>query len=425
MFKTAVSRIPQRLWRTICAPSRPSLPDVGEALRDALSGSVMSRLPRAGRVAIGAGSRGLSNLAALIRGLVEQVRAAGAEPFVVPSMGSHGGATAEGQLQVLKSLGISEQAIGAPILATMEVQQVGQLPDGTAVCIDRNAAQADAIIALNRVKAHTDFSGPFESGIMKMLAVGFGKEVMARRLHAGGTSGLRELIPESGQTILRSAPVSFCVAVLENSRGRTCQIEALLPDEVKSREPQLLLEAKRLGPGLPFEQADVLVVGQMGKDVSGTGMDPHVIGRRKIEGEPEPESPRVKVLVVLSLSAGSAGNAIGLGLADLTTRRLVDAVDWKATWHNGLVSGFLERAKMPIVLDSDLEALETACDLLTPRRPDELRLGLIKNTLDPGELLASDALADELQSKQGVEIWPDPVELSFDAQGNLIWPEHQ
>jgi hypothetical protein len=163
----------------------------------------------------------------------------------------------------------------------------------------------------------------------------------------------------------------------------------------------------------------------MGKDVSGTGMDPHVIGRRKIEGEPEPESPRVKVLVVLSLSAGSAGNAIGLGLADLTTRRLVDAVDWKATWHNGLVSGFLERAKMPVVLDSDLEALETACGLLTQRRPDELRLGLIKSTLDPGELLASGALADELQSKDGVEIWPDPVELPFDAQGNLIWPEHR
>jgi hypothetical protein len=338
-------------------------------------------------------------------------------------MGSHGGATAEGQLQVLKSLGISEEAIGAPILAAMEIEQVGQLPDGTAVCIDRNAARADAIIALNRVKAHTDFSGPFESGIMKMLAVGFGKEVMARRLHANGTSGLRELIPQAGQIILRNAPVSFCVAVLENSRGHTCHIEALLPEEVESQEPQLLLEAKRLAPRLPFEQADVLVVAQMGKDISGTGMDPHVIGRRRIEGEPEPESPRVKVLAVLSLSPGSAGNAIGLGLADLTTCRLVDAVDWKATWHNGLVSGFLERAKMPVVLDSDFEAIETACALVAGRGPDQLRLALIKNTLDPGELLISDALADELQGKDAVEICPQAVELSFGPQGELIWPQ--
>jgi hypothetical protein len=338
-------------------------------------------------------------------------------------MGSHGGATAEGQLNVLKSLGVSGEGIGAPILATMEVQQVSQLPDGTPVCIDGNAAQADAIIALNRVKAHTDFSGAFESGIMKMLAVGFGKEVMARRLHANGASGLSQLIPQAGQIILENAPVCFCVAVLENSRGHTCHIEALLPHEVESREPQLLLEAKRLAPRLPFEEADVLVIKQMGKDISGIGMDPHVIGRRKIEGEPEPESPRVKILLVLGLSPRSAGNAIGLGLADLTTRSLVDAVDWKATWHNALVSGFLERAKMPVVLDTDLEAFETACDLVTQRRPNMLRLAVIENTLDPGELLVSDALREELEERETVQMRPDPVELSFDSQGRLMWPQ--
>jgi hypothetical protein len=355
-------------------------------------------------IALGLGSRGISDLVPMARTLVDRVKAAGGEPFIVPAMGSHGGATAEGQVEVLAGLGVTEAGMGCPIRASMDTVELGTTAGGLPARLDRLAAEAGGILFLNRVKRHTSFHGPLESGLHKMLAIGMGKERAATLLHARGPDGLRDDMPEVARVLLRKARVLAGFGVVEDGHHRIVAARGLAPAEMEAGEMELLELSRALSPGLPFQDVDVLVVDEMGKDISGTGMDTNVIGRLRIAGRPEPESPRVKALVVLDLTAATHGNALGIGLADFTVRALLDKVDWRLTAANVLASGFLERGKVPLVMPGPAEALAAAVGHLFRGDPDawrKARVLRIRNTLELEEFRVSEALLEEARAMPG------------------------
>lgn len=372
------------------------------------------RLPEAVRgksVAIGVGSRGISDLPLLVRRLVDRVAAGGGRPFIVPAMGSHGGATPEGQLEVLAGLGISESSMGCPFHSSMDTVVLGHTAGGLPAQIDRHAAGADGILLVNRVKMHTSFHGPLESGLHKMLAIGLGKEKAATLLHARGPDGLRDDMPEVARVLLAHAKVLAGFGVVEDGYHRIVALRGLLPAEMEAGERELLELSRGLAPGLPFREADVLVVDEMGKNISGTGMDTNVIGRLRIPGKPEPEWPRMKAIVALDLTETTHGNALGIGLADFTVRALVDKIDWKLTAANVMASGFLERGKVPLVLPGPAEALAAAIAHVYRNHPGEAgraRILRIRNTLELEEFRVSDSLLDEARALPGFLEARDP-----------------
>jgi hypothetical protein len=370
------------------------------------------------RVAVAAGSRGVANVDRIVAQVVRTVRQLGGDPYVVPAMGSHGGGTAEGQVEILAELGVTEARVGAPIRSSMAVEQIGQTEDGMPVYCDRNALAADAIVVVNRVKKHTDITAPVESGLLKMIAIGLGKKAQADLIHAYGAPGLRHHIPLVARVSLARAPIALGLATLENGYEETAELHAFEPDEIEAGERRLLARNKRLLPRLPFDEIDVLIVERMGKELSGTGMDTNVLGRYRIAGEPEPRRPRVQFVIVLDLTDASHGNAIGVGLADLTTERLVDKIDRRATYVNGITSGFLERAKIPITLTTDREALETALTRLSPPRRARPRIARIVDTLHLAELAVSAPLLDEARAP--LEILGPARPLAFESDGSLL-----
>lgn len=348
-------------------------------------------------VAIGVGSRGIRDIAAVVTGMVRAVREAGGEPFIVPAMGSHGGADAEGQRETLAGLGVSEEAVGAPVRATMETAPLGTAGD-VEVRLDAHAAGADHILLTNRLKSHTSFSGDIESGLAKMLAIGFGKQHGAEELHRLGPSRIEHRIRAAARHVCEVAPVLGGLALIEGRDKHLVGVEFLPAAEIAGdREAALLRRAKEHESRLPFDALDVLVVDTMGKDYSGTGMDTNVIGRRMVRGMPEIETPRITNIVCLAVSAGSHGNAMGLGLADFVPQRLLDGVDPAATYANALTAGSqaVQRAQIPIVMATEADAVAAA--ILTGDVPDpaDLRLARIRNTLHLDEMLVSEALLDE------------------------------
>lgn len=362
-------------------------------------------------IALGVGSRGISDLPVLVRRIVDRVRQAGGTPFIVPAMGSHGGATPEGQLQVLADLGLTEASIGCAFKATMETEILGHTASGLPAQIDRHAAEADGILLVNRVKMHTSFHGPLESGLHKMLAIGLGKEKAATLLHARGPDGLRDDMPEVARLLLRTAKVLAGFAVVENGYHQLVALRGLAPDRMEAEERDLLILSKSLTPGLPFTELDVLLVDELGKDISGTGMDTNVIGRLRIPGRPEPEWPKVKSIVALGLTATTHGNALGIGLADFTVRSLLDRIDWKLTAANVLASGFIERGKVPLVLPGPAEALSAAIAHAFRGRPEEAgkaRILRIRNTLDLEHFEISESLLEEARELPGFLEARDP-----------------
>lgn len=371
------------------------------------------------RIALAVGSRGVANIARIARATAAAVRRLGGEPFIVPAMGSHGGATAEGQVEVLASLGVTEAFCRCPIVSSMEVVQIGVTDDGLPVYLDRNAAGADGIVVINRVKKHTDFRGEVESGLMKMLTIGLGKKAQAELVHSYGAYGLKKYVPEVARITLKRAPVLLGVASLENGYEQTAEIHAFLPEEIEAGEKRLLRKNKRTYPSLPFDQIDLLVVEQMGKDVSGTGMDTNVIGRVRIEGVPEPERPRIRSIVTLSLTEASHGNAVGVGLADLIGQRLRDQIDDAAMAVNVITSGFLERGKIPITLPTDRAAIETALARMAPEVRAHPRVVRVRDTLHLTEFDVSDALLDEARARPGVEVVGAPRPMEFFADGTI------
>jgi hypothetical protein len=390
------------------------------ALREQCAkGEIASRVEPGMRVAITAGSRGISGIDGILRTLVGILESAGAEPFVVPAMGSHGGATAEGQVEILRSLGITEGSVGAPIESSMEVVELGETGSGIPVFMDRLASEADGVIVVGRIKQHTDFRASVESGLLKMASIGLGKHAEALALHAHGVRGIRDYMVEAGEMVFGSGKVLFGVGIVENAYEETAILEAIAPDRVAEREAELLEESARLMPKLPVSDIDVLLVDELGKDYSGTGMDTNVVGRFRILGVEEPASPRVKYLIASDVSAASHGNAIGVGLADFTTQRLFEKIDRDAMNANVLTSTFVERAKIPLVLANDREALRAAVRCNWGVEPEETRFVRIPNTLHLRYLYLSDNLLEETLARGNVEVVERAEELEFDRKGYL------
>ncbi len=355
---------------------------------------------RGKRIALGIGSRGVANVALIARHLVRLIRESGGEPFIVPAMGSHGGATPEGQIEVLDGLGVTPESVGCPIQATMDTVIIGHTEQGLPVHFDRNVAEADGFILVNRVKPHTDFHGPHESGLIKMLAIGLGKRNGASAIHSYGVTGLRDYIPAVAKVMLAKSKWIAGFATVEDGYHRTVVLEGFDAATVIAGEQRLLAQAHELLPRLPVDDIDVLIVDEIGKDISGAGMDTNVIGRLRIEGEPEPEAPRIQALVVLDLTAPSHGNAVGTGLADFTVRRLVDKIDFEITTRNVYTSGFLIRGQIPLVFATDAEAIEAAIDHVYRARPAqraEARIMRIRNTLELEHLWVSPNLVGEVR----------------------------
>ncbi len=352
-------------------------------------------------IALAVGSRGIDRLPDLVRGVVGLVKAGGGRPFIIPAMGSHGGANAEGQVLVLEQLGITERAMGCPLISNMETVVVGRTPDGLPAYCDKLAVESGGVIIINRVKAHTSFQGDFESGLHKMLAIGLGKEDGARLLHQRGSDGLRDDMPRIARIVAGAIPFLAGVLVVEDGYHRLGHLEVLTAADL-DREKGLLTLAKSLAPGLPLDDLDLLIVDCIGKNYSGTGMDTNVIGRLRISGQPEPGFPRIGVIVALDLSDASGGNALGIGLADFTVKKLVDKIDFALTAKNVFTTGFLERGKVPLAFPDAETALEAArlhVARLGGKGP--LRALRIRNTLELETLWASESVLDEVRASPG------------------------
>jgi hypothetical protein len=397
---------------------RPRVEDVGEALREQCEREeIRSQIEAGMEVAITAGSRGISGIDKVLHSLVRILKDAGATPFIIPAMGSHGGATAEGQVEILSSLGVTEESVGAPIRSSMEVVELGETGSGVPVYMDRIASEVDGVVIVGRIKQHTDFRSEIESGLLKMSAIGLGKHAQALALHAHGVKGIKDYMVEAGTKVFESGKVLFGVAIVENAYEETAMIEAIPPERVVEREAELLEESAKLMPGLPVSGMDVLFVDELGKNFSGTGMDTNVVGRFRILGVEEPESPEAKYLIVSDVSEASHGNALGVGLADFTTQRLFEKIDYEAMNQNVLTSTFPERAKIPMVLASDREALKAAIRCNWGVEPEDTRFVRIPNTLHLRYAYLSENLLEEALANGNVEVVEEAAELEFDEDG--------
>lgn len=399
----------------------PKVDDIEETVSRELESIQIGSLIKAGsHIAITAGSRGIAGIDRILRHLVRLLRENGAKPFLIPAMGSHGGGTAEGQLEILETLNITEQTVGAPIISSMEVIEIARSSYNFPVLVDKHAAGADGIVVVNRIKPHTEFEGPIESGLLKMMAIGMGKHKGCLEVHKQTVHyGYREVIPEIGRLIIEKLPVLFGVGIVENIYDETAFIKAVLPSRLFAEEERLLAEAKRLMARLPFDKVDVLIVDEMGKNISGTGMDSNVIGRIMFIGEKEPENPKITRIVVLDLTEESHGNAIGIGLADYTTQRLVSKIDHVATTTNAVAGMTPEKGRIPIALKTDKEAVESAFTTIGAVDPEGVRIVHIKNTLEIAEMDISEAFLDEVKGKEDLKLLEGLGPLSFDNQGYL------
>ena len=399
---------------------RPRVSDIPAAVAQALQ-SIDNRIPdlQQKRVAISAGSRGISEIATITAALVTCLRERGAQPFIVPSMGSHGGGTAEGQRGMLAELGMTEASLGAPIISSLDTVELGHLPNGMPVYLDRHAAQADAIVIVNRVKPHTDFVGDVESGLAKMAAIGLGKLRGADTLHRYGVDGLLHLMPSAARLICEQAPIIFGLASVENAYHEVAEIAAVPPEGIAGpQERDLLQLAYRLMPRFPFSEIDVLIVNEIGKNISGVGMDPKVIGRVKVHGVPDLADCSIRTIAVLRLTPEAHGNASGIGLADVTTQHLVNQIDFDATYLNCITSGItgIQRSFLPLVAPTDKAAIETALRVCGRADLQEARVVRIQNTLSLGEIDISSALVQDLPPGVAPSA---SFNLSFDSNDNL------
>lgn len=399
--------------------------DVGSELGRGLQESSLPDLIRPGsKVAIAVGSRKIPSLAELVRTCVRQVRELGGEPFIVPAMGSHGGATAAGQAGVLEAYGITGVSVGAPVLSSMEVTLLGATSQGVPVYCDILAYESDAIILINMVRPHTNFKGAIESGLMKLLAVGLGKHKGALAMHSRGARNLSGIIVEAGRLIMKKAPVALGVAVLKNGHDRICRISVVPAASIEDTERKLLAQAKSILPRLPVEKLDVLVVGKIGKDISGTGMDTNVIGFDRLRQQcfNGTSGTAISSIAVLDLSDRSHGNACGVGMADVITERLYQKINYTVTRENVLTGTSPEVGKIPIYVPTDRDAIAAAMRFALPVC-GELRMIMIKSTLDMEYLWISEGLTGDPQIRENpcLHTLAGPEEIVFDKEGILIW----
>jgi hypothetical protein len=391
-----------------------SLKDVAKAVRAQFANFKPGPKIRAGqRVAVGVGSRGTHDLKILVATVVECLRAMQLEPYIIPAMGSHGGATAEGQAQVLAELDITEGSVKAPIISNMEVVSLGHIESGAEIFFAKDALAADHLVVINRVKPHTVFRSEVESGLCKILAVGCGRQKGAENMHK---YDLGKTIIPAARLIMQKTSVLCGLAVTENAFGRTHSIKLAGPQEFAAVDREFLKIAWTLLPKLPMDDLDILLVDEMGKNVSGAGMDPNVIGFWRREGGAR--KPDFRILIVLDLTPHSHGNAIGIGMADLTTRRVIDQIDWNATYMNVFTSGVLRSARMPIPLENDRTAVEAA--LARVPVPAKARMVRIVNTGELVTFWASEAILPELRANTNLTMDNQPLKLRFNQAGRLI-----
>ncbi|HHT36830.1 MAG TPA: DUF2088 domain-containing protein [Firmicutes bacterium] len=395
------------------------LDDVVGELRARLQAPEIREMIKPGMsIAIAVGSRGVNQIEAITRTTVEFLKELKAEPFIVPSMGSHGGATAEGQKEVLRHLGITEESVGAPIRSSMEVNKIGELENGLPVYVDRYACEADGIVVINRIKPHTAFRGPIESGLMKMLSIGLGKQKGAEACHQLGFKHMAEHVPAMAKVIIDKLPVLFGVGTVENAFDRVAKIQVIPAQNIEEEEKKLLELAKANMPKLWFDQIDVLVIDEIGKNISGDGFDPNVVGRY-----PTPYAyggPDVTKIVILDLTEETEGNANGIGTADFTTKYCVAKVDYEKIYANGLTSTVVAPTKIPTTLDNDREAIQAAVKTSNILDFTKVRLVRIKNTLEVGQIEVSESMIPEVEKHPNLEILTEPYEWEFDSEGNLI-----
>ena len=400
----------------------PVVADVAAAVRTEIGKlSLAGRCARGARVAVTGGSRGVANIALVLRTTCDCLKELGTKPFIVPAMGSHGGATAEGQIKVLARYGITPESMEVPILSSMETVEIGRMPWGFPVHVDKHAYEADHIVLVNRIKPHTNFRAHVESGLMKMLVIGLGKHQGAILAHRASVDvGLPRVIPEVARFSLSKLPILFGIGTLENVRHQTAKVEATLPEALEVTETRLLQEAWALFARIPFEFLHLLIVDEMGKEISGTGMDPNVLGRIYFAPNEEPKTPRYIRILVRDLTEKTAGNAVGMGLADFATRRLANKVNFQYTYTNALTGLSPMRSKLPIIFETDQDAIEGALKTIGLTEPPDAKVARIKNTLDLEYLYASDALLAEIRERNDLEVLGGPHPFEFSRQGDLV-----
>jgi len=365
-------------------------------------------------VAVTGSSRGIAHIADILAGAVEALRKVGLEPFIVPAMGSHGGGTAERQLAVLHHYGVTESHVGCPVRSQVETVEVGVTPDGIPLRIDKLAAEADHILLVNRIKPHSHLIGPCESGLAKILLIGLGKPSGAAFYHrAFARLGFGQVFQSAVPVLVKRLSILGGLAIVENAYDETCRIEPLRAAEILAREPALLEQSKRLMPTLPVDDIHVLVLDQIGKDISGAGMDPNVMGRDR-------PGPRSDVIFVRDLTPASEGNASGIGLADVTVKRLTEKMDWKATFLNCATALHPHLARVPYAFDTDREALEACFTAVRTADPLAARIVWVRSTLALGELEVSEPLLGELAGRSNLEILGEPHPIAFRPDGSLV-----
>ncbi len=410
-----------KVYRVRQTFDRTRVQDIPGTVKEELKKLALDKKVKPGqRVALTAGSRGVANIAVILKAAVEYLKSIGAKPFIFPAMGSHGGATAEGQTDLLAHYNVTEAFTGAPVLSSMEVVEISKTEDGVPVYIDKNASQADWIIVTNRIKPHTKFKAPIESGLMKMMAIGMGKQKGAEYYHKAAIHfTFPKIIVDAGREVIKKAPILCGLGMVENGYDETAKIVAIPPPEIEAREKELLALAKQMMPRLPFNEIDLLIVDEMGKDISGTGIDPNVTGRNRDLLGVFPHPVNVKRLFVRDLTENSNGNATGLGLADLTTQRLVDKINYQATYMNCITGISVEKAAVPMHFPTDEEAIRIALGSIGLTPPEKSRIVRIKNTLHVDEVEASEAYLEEMKKRKDLEVLEGPKPMSFDSQGNL------
>jgi len=365
------------------------------------------------RIGVAVGSRGISNIKEVTKSVLDKLKEAGCEPFIIPSMGSHGNADAEKQKELLSHYGITEDSMDTPIHSSMEVEKVGTVDEDFEVYVDKVAMQSDGIVLINRIKSHTEIFADIESGLMKMMVIGLGNHIGCSSIHSRGAHKLAELVPKAGRLIKEKAPILCGLAIVENSFGNTYKLEALMPDEIENREKELLVMAKENMAKLPVNDIDVLVVEEMGKNISGTGIDVNVIGRVRVWGVEETGSPSIKKIVLLGVTEESEGSAVGVGLGDIITRKMLDQIDFSATYTNTIAANCIERAFTPLVAENEHDAVALAMKLTRNWDQSNIRMIRIKNTLKMDEIEVSHSVWEDIKSKENVETLEGPYTWSY------------
>lgn len=401
---------------------QPTVKDVASEVRKRwLESPIAKRIKAGDRIAIGCGSRGIRHIDVIVNSTVKAFLEMGAKPFVVAAMGSHGGADSKGQRELLASYHIDEEHLAVPVKTDMDSQQIGVNSWGDPVWWDRNALAADGVVTVSRIKPHTDYRGSYESGIVKMSVIGLGKREGASQHHRWGWRGLKEMMVESMKVVLDKTKFLGGLAILENANEETAELHAVDRDALLETEPVLLEKSRSLMGKIPFDELDVLVIGEIGKNYSGAGIDPNVVGRLLIETAPEMETnkPKITRICCLDLSPESHGNGTGVGIADLTTERLLKSIDPVPFRMNNFTARFLWRSKLPFALATDRECIEKSIETCWQPFPEKLRLAIIPNSLEVAELWVSKALADASRSIPNLDIAKEPRPMPFDLSGNL------